>query len=112
MRIGGEKHEQGVAVVVQDFKAVPFDCAQGPALPCLFLPFGFAQGPLFLKRILGQTEGNGLLADAVGVALAASLRAFADAARGPKFRSLDQFFRTSPVNPAPAVVTMAIIRPG
>lgn len=97
MRIGGEKHEQGVAVVVQDFKAVPF---------------GFAQGPLFLKRILGQTEGNGLLADAVGVALAASLRAFADAARGPKFRSLDQFFRTSPVNPAPAVVTMAIIRPG
>ena len=65
-----------------------------------------------LKRILRQTQSDGLLADAVGVALAASLRAFADAARGPKFRSLDQFFRTSPVNPAPAVVTMAIISPG
>ena len=76
MRISGEKHEQGVAVVVQDFKAV------------VTLPFLFIRCRV-LKRIFRQAEGDGLLADAVGVALAASLRAFADAALGPEFRSLD-----------------------
>ena len=105
MGLGGEKHQQGIAVFVQDFKAIL------TALPFV-LPLDSARGPLFLKRILGQAEGDGLLADAVGVALAASDRAFANAAFGPMLGSLDQFFLASPVKPAPAVWTMASISPG
>lgn len=104
MGVCGEEDQQRVGVFVQDFKVA--------VLPFI-LPLDSARGPLFgLERIRRQAEGDGLLADMIGVALAASDRAFADAAFGPVLGSLDQFFFASPAKPAPAVLVMAAQRLG